>query len=84
MDATTLIDALEDADLETFPYTGRGMYGQGPCVAVRLDRTTPFKVGAGLALTLGNAVSTLRVETDSLGRDTVLYFPKIEWPEDEA
>lgn len=77
MDPITLIRALETAGFEPMSYSGRGMYGR-QCVGVSAE--SPFEVGVALGLALGEEARDLRVASDTLGRDTVLYFPGVAWP----
>lgn len=91
MDAKKLIEVIESANYEARSYSGRGMYGR-ECVGIELRQgTSQFGVGvavANMALTLGyedlaEDLMDLRVASDSMGLDTIVYFPNVAWPKDE-
>lgn len=85
MQAKKLIEAIRNAGYEPRSYSGRGMYGRS-CVGVTVERgTSAFTVGIHVAEQLGeNAYEAARLDTaqDSLGLDTILYFPMLDWPKD--
>jgi hypothetical protein len=92
MDLSMLQDAVEDAGLEeralTTGYSGRGMYGK-TCFAVTGDVQDFGKFllavadhdngGHDTAQDLANAV-----RTDSMGRQTVFYFPGFPVNDDQS
>jgi len=84
-------ELFEDAQYEAFAYSGRGMYGDR-CLAV----TTDSPGGAAQAVLdvvqacaeNGAAEDVLELvrllrgsRTDSMGRDTVVYWPGLSWEE---
>lgn len=92
MEAKKLIQALEQAGYEPRDYSGRGMFGDR-CVAVVVERgTSEFRLAAEVAIELvslhedGEAqdvleeLARLDVRGDSMGRDSVIYFPDVAWP----
>lgn len=77
------IAALNNAGYEPRSYSGRGMYGDS-CVAIVTD-DHPFKVGIMVMAALYDGFDTWKlenVESDSMGRSTVLYWPSVKWPDD--
>lgn len=87
---------LCDAGCEPFPYSGRGMFGSR-CVAVRSDSGKPLDFLVSLYEsrifnedTVINGMNNLDlvmdfikyVRWDSLGFDTVYYFPTCKWADD--
>ena len=87
METVELIDLLEACDCEPRPYSGRGMYGKH-CVAVTCgsvnglfaDISYAMKQMGNLEQQLSNLENLLRTaRTDNLGRDTVVYWPDMEW-----
>lgn len=85
---------LENADeLKAQSYSGRAMYGRS-CVGVVIPRdVSSFQLAAAVALCLVEdanegeeawlleELAALRVCEDSMGLDTIVYFPRVEWPE---
>jgi hypothetical protein len=87
---------LEEAGYEPRSYSGRGMYGR-KCVGVALDASESTTVLAvKLAASVArNAEHYSQIDaeleelievmeytcTDSLGRGTIVYWPKAEWSE---
>lgn len=82
-----------DEDISARSYSGRGMYGES-CVGVTCDN--PFKVIAELAFMAGSDVAEenyslaqdiLQVlgetRSDSMGRSTIIYWPRVKWVETE-
>jgi len=74
-------ELLQDAGYEPMPYSGRGMYGKY-CIAVRTgdighlfaDVLSATKDNKSIQLDeVSDAFRSMR--TDSLGLDTVVYFP---------
>jgi hypothetical protein len=92
MDASKLIEALEDAGYEPRSYSGRGMYGR-ECVGV-VTSGASFRLGAEVAKSAAYLaddeeeaqavlcdLAELSVATDAMGFDTIVYFPGVDWPE---
>lgn len=86
--ASLLIDAIRDAGYTARKYSGRGMYG-ARCVALIVPRDDdPFSAGVAVGRE-ANAVADLNKvafslphsRSDSLGMDTIVYFPSLDWPE---
>ncbi len=92
MTSKQLQDIVEAAGYETRSYSGRGMYGK-ECLAFTADsETSSFAVAADLiaaALDAGEdfvepVLAAMRgIRTDSMGRGTVFYFPRVS-AEDEG
>jgi hypothetical protein len=99
MDAKKLIEAIEltdwrHGDLRPRSYSGRAMFGK-ECVGVVVGGdVSSFQLGAAIAAAfvdldedeaLDNIadLAGLRVCEDNMGRDTIVYFPQVEWPADE-
>jgi methylglyoxal synthase len=83
-----LIEMLEDGGLSVRPYSGRGMYGDECIGAVIDDQREAMIFLVDLALDAEGRDERILVSRaarnvvfDSLGRDTIMYFPKFEWPE---
>jgi hypothetical protein len=84
------IDALEDADYTSKPYSGRGMFGKS-CVSVsgggRDDEDNPPVSAWEIAKDLfterwdGEFDNLPAPQQDSLGLGIVLYWPSYQWPE---
>ena len=83
---TELQKVFDGSDFEPFAYSGRGMYGKY-CLAFRVSDLASF-----IAEIVANVQDgTLRVDhddirsmkVDNLGRDTVVYFPYIEFVDTE-
>lgn len=88
MNADRLIDLIEDAGYTARSYSGRGMYGRC-CVGIEVPSdVSVFSVAIELALICEDGevrnLSDLSPREDSLGLDTILYFPHIEWPKGRA
>lgn len=95
MTGERLIDLLREAELTPRSYSGRAMYG-ARCVSVTVAPLEALAVGAALALAavaeagegdehaeaeeVYNLMAAAR--EDSMGRDVVVYWPDVEWPED--
>lgn len=81
---------LENAEIGTMPYSGRAMYGK-LCLATTeagvLSKLVEACLYQGSDLSdseKDEIVSAMRqVRTDSLGHDTVTYFPSVEFFEEE-
>lgn len=87
--AQVLINAISDAGYQAESYSGRGMYGR-TCVGVTVPRdTSPFQLAAQIIASsddpaeMADSLSDLRVNEDSMGFDTVVYFPRVPWVEAE-
>lgn len=100
MDGKTLIEALELTDwrhgeLRPRSYSGRAMFGKD-CVGVEIPcGVSAFELAAAIAEAFydldedeaaGNIadLARLRVCEDSMGRDMIVYFPQVAWPEGEV
>jgi hypothetical protein len=81
-----------DQDFETYSYSGRAMYGDR-CLAFNISRdANPMgvvvQIVADFVSLFGDAeldelVSVFeQSRTDSMGLDSVLYFPAIKWLEE--
>jgi len=91
MDANKLIDAIEIEGYSARSYSGRGMYGKR-CVGVVTKNA--FQLGTKIAAALladeedgsdlVGQLARLQVCEDSMGLDTIVYFPKVEWPAGRA
>lgn len=87
MEFQELIDVLESAGYEPRSYSGRSMYGK-ECVGV----TTDDSAVDVLINCLGVAVEPERIDDicdlfrhyneDSMGRSSIIYFPRVEWEGD--
>ena len=81
-----LIEIAESADLNVRSYSGRGMYGK-ECVGI--TGSTLQHVLADLVLAefdfdkedLAYLIRAAR--TDNMGMDTIVYWPNLQWPEEE-
>lgn len=95
MDAETLIDLIERAGEEPQSYSGRGMYGR-KCVGVvcknafdMLADISDAAIGVGDDDDGHDSVLYAwirlmrRTQQDSMGRDIIIYWPSVEWPEEE-
>lgn len=97
IDSQKFIDMIRevqtDEEIEARSYSGRGMYGES-CVGVTCDN--PFKVIAELAFMAGSDVAEENyslaqdilqalgeTRSDSMGRSTIIYWPRIKWVEQE-
>ena len=86
--SSLVIDAIRDAGYTVRKYSGRFMYGRC-CVALIVPRDDePFSAGVAVgaawyAATESDTVALAlpRSRTDSMGLDSVVYFPSIDWPE---
>lgn len=91
IDPKKLIEVIESANFEVRSYSGRAMYGKD-CVGIDVRQgVSQFQVGvavAQMAMTLGyedlaDDLADERVVSDSMGYDTIVYFPNVPWPKDE-
>jgi hypothetical protein len=82
MNATELKRIIVSAGYEARSYSGRGMYGK-ECVGVTCDNQ------ADLLFDMMDHASRTQIKqlkgcmTDSMGRSIIVYWPNIEWSEDE-
>jgi hypothetical protein len=76
-----IIQALEAADYSVRSYSGRGMYGRS-CVGVVIPRgESLIRIGVVLGAALGDDALDLEERTDSMGLDTIVYWPSLRWPD---
>jgi hypothetical protein len=80
VDVNKLIDVLKEAGYDPKPYSGRGMKGK-ECVAIMGD-LTPWEVARALWFNNfdGEDLDVPEPAQDSMGLDFVLYWPRLEWP----
>jgi hypothetical protein len=84
---SNFVELLEEAGFEPFSYSGRGMYGKR-CVAVTVTSFGRFFADILLALEgeetdLEELASIFEgMHWDSMGYDSVCYFPRIPWADD--
>jgi hypothetical protein len=96
LDKETIEDFKDilDQEFDTYSYSGRGMYGE-KCLAITISREASIAgVTAQIMYSfdyefkndrLNDLVSIFeRSKTDDMGRDTVMYFPNIEWIWDDS
>lgn len=88
---TTFQVALEDLEYKTFSYSGRRMNGK-QCLAVSLDGDVKFLCADLLDYVIDNpdlfdfvefSDAIRSMETDSLGKGLVAYFPAFEYGDEE-
>lgn len=84
-------DVLDGEGLTARSYSGRGMFGRS-CVGVEVGRgVSAFQLAAAIAVALLDGdvdegpsdvedLARLRVCEDSMGLDSIVYFPQVEWP----
>lgn len=83
---------LIDADYQVRSYSGRGMYGR-ECLGVMIEQYSSLgNLFADLIETASSGSDSDELQTvadsirdfkqDSLGRDTIVYFPNIPWNSD--
>ena len=94
MEFNTLVEVIESAGYETYSYSGRGMYGNS-CVGFTVDREysifqaisqilEDMDIGDGDNGGFYDFTAALRsAQMDSMGLDTVIYFPRVKWQEEE-
>lgn len=95
MEFSTLVEIIESAGYEPYSYSGRGMYGVS-CVGFTVDREVGTM--AALMDLIDNAdcidepfegvVNDLTrviryAQMDSMGLDTVIYFPRVKWVDED-
>ena len=90
-----LNDFADNCNADIRSYSGRGMYGDN-CLGI--DCNNPVAVFGELiyflmddhcdeeieeeAKDLAETLTNTRIETDSMGRGSILYFPNIPWTAD--
>lgn len=83
-----LVEFLEEAGLDPYPYSGRGMFGK-QCVAVTVSSIGRLFADVLLSVesTGANAEELSEVfegmRYDNMGHDYVFYFPRVGWSGDE-
>ena len=71
---------LNEMNYDPYSYSGRGMYGK-TCVAINLDNDAQLW---DLAFELGKKSEYFPApKTDSMGKGIVVYWPSIQWEEEE-
>ena len=84
-----LVKAIENMGYEADIYSGRSMYGKR-CIAVNVENSGMFLVDLMAEVfdkieggSRERFVDALRnVKTDSMGHDEVVYWPRLEFPEE--
>lgn len=88
----TLQQLIEDMGYETRSYSGRGMYGK-ECLGVLLTIARPVEEAMRIGFEIADYNSQIEddledriplpktVATDSMGLDTIIYFPGVEYKE---
>lgn len=88
--AYTIRKAADLCGIELRPYSGRGMYGTR-CIGLDCDNPVSATIDLVDALIntvdasdLDECIDALRgAKTDSMGRGSIVYWPKLEWVESE-
>lgn len=94
-EATAIRDLVEEHDCSIYEqYSGRFMYG-AQCFGITISRhasVSAFQLGmlignlredsTGNSIDLAEAYDW-KCSEDSLGMDQIIYFPNIQWPEEE-
>ena len=83
-----LLDLLREVGCEPRAYSGRGMYGRD-CVAVDVKHAgEALALGVKLALRAGMDADDRVLlanlgepRRDSMGRDEIVYWSRVAWPE---
>ena len=84
MDAKDFIRVLREAGLKPKSYSGRCMYGS-VCVSINTDDLFTAGVSVGVALAeRGRNEVGVYPRYDSMGMDSVVYWPSFKWPKDEV
>lgn len=83
---------LEDLGYEVSSYSGRGMYGK-TCLGINVDSSDILgKLGKIMADLVrdtpeefreGVAAGLRRVKTDSMGKGMIVYFPDVEFQDQD-
>lgn len=75
-----LLAAIEEAEFEASPYSGRGMYG-AQCVS--FTAPSPLNIAEVISKIEEHEerdmIAQLGMNSDSMGYDVVIYFPSLEW-----
>ena len=86
---STLQEVLERAGYETSSYSGRGMYGK-TCISCVIQSNIGvffsrilFSVSGDACEREDVAEAFIDMKTDSLGYDTVVYFPGTEYSKED-
>jgi hypothetical protein len=94
IEAIELADWREAGELRARSYSGRGMFGKS-CVGIEIPGdVSSFRLAAAIAAAFHDLdedealndvadLARLRVCEDNMGRDTIVYFPQVAWPEGE-
>ena len=75
-----MIELLENSGYEPRSYSGRGMYGKN-CVGVVVEDVFALGVAVGQE-SRHYSEDIPSAKTDSMGRDIIVYWPDLAWPED--
>ncbi len=89
----SVIAILPDLGLEARSYSGRGMYG-AECVGVDCEGMTSHQIVARIVLALceqgpdgldaaEHFTRDGAVASDSMGRGSIVYFPRLPWVEED-
>ena len=86
----TLQELIEDMGYETRSYSGRGMYGD-ECLGVTVEDPVVFALELGQEIgsneeydNFGKFNNLPRVSWDSMGRDYIVYFPRVPFEGEES
>jgi hypothetical protein len=84
IDSKQFIEMLEEIGCDHRAYSGCGMHGK-QCVGVVTDDVFNLGVSLGLVMADRGYPNGLAADTwyDSMGLDTVVYWPALVWPEDD-
>ena len=90
MEAKKLIDYIELGGHDARSYSGRGMYGER-CVGIGCSSPERVVVdiieavfSEGVEEDFHDVCSVMRsMQTDSLGRGSIMYFPSVKWEGEE-
>ncbi len=93
MEFSTLVEIIESAGYEVYSYSGRGMYGNS-CVGFTVDREysifqaiSQILEDMDIDMESGNLYDFTAIlrsaQMDSMGLDTVIYFPRVKWVEED-
>lgn len=80
MTSKEMLEVLSDAGFEARSYSGRGMYGAN-CVGVVTDNNFGLGYSIGLAMAEREIYGMPNACYDSMGVDTIVYWPDLAWPE---
>lgn len=95
--AENLVSILVELGEDVRDYSGRGMYGER-CVGINVSSANAVQFGFQLACDIGirlldelgsmdaqdvlDELSGLEIQTDSLGKGIIVYFPKLKWSDE--